>query len=245
MKADAATYPPLDTPKPVAEGIWIVDSGPLKLIGLPLPVRMTVIRLASGALLLHSPTRFSVELKGQLEQLGSIDHLIAPNTAHWTFLKGWQAHQPGATTWAAPGLRERSQVRRSGVRLDHDLGAEAPAVWSQEIEQIVVRGGAGFAEVAFFHKSSRTLVLTDLIVNLEPKKVPLVLRPAAHLLGATAPNGRAPAYLRGIVRLKREEARSAARRLVSLDPERVIFSHGAWFHEDGTDRLRKSLSWLL
>lgn len=27
---EAATYPPLDLLKPVAEGLWIVDSGPLR-----------------------------------------------------------------------------------------------------------------------------------------------------------------------------------------------------------------------
>ena len=28
-------YPPLDAPKPVADGVWIVDSGPQRVLGLP------------------------------------------------------------------------------------------------------------------------------------------------------------------------------------------------------------------
>src|SRR5688500_7590184 len=121
MKPEQITYPPLDVPKAVADGVWIVDSGPIGVLGLPLPVRMTVIRLATGGLLHHSPTRFSFHLKDELELLAPVEHLVAPNSAHWTFVKEWQSHLPQATTWAAPGLRRRGQVRRSGVRLDHDL----------------------------------------------------------------------------------------------------------------------------
>ncbi|TIN32662.1 MAG: hypothetical protein E5Y32_33125 [Mesorhizobium sp.] len=103
MKPEDATYPPLDVAKPVAPGVWIVDSGPLSVMGIPVPVRMTVIQLGNGGLPLHSPTRFAFELRRQLEQIGLILHLVAPNRAHWTFLKEWQSHVQGLPTWAAPG----------------------------------------------------------------------------------------------------------------------------------------------
>ncbi|HEV7254340.1 MAG TPA: DUF4336 domain-containing protein [Mesorhizobium sp.] len=246
MKAEEIAYPPLDTPKPVAENLWIVDSGPIKVMGLlPLPIRMTVIRLSGGGLLLHSPTPFRFALKQELDALGRVEHLVAPNSAHWTFVKEWQSHLPDALTWAAPGLRDRAPVRKSGVRLDRDLGEAAPEAWAGEIEQVVVPGGGGFAELAFFHKPTRSLVLTDLVLNLEPRKLPLAMRPLAYVTGITAPGGRAPIYLRKIVRAEGERARAAARRLVALGPERVIFTHGKWFEQDGAARLRRSLSWLL
>jgi len=50
---------------------------------------------------------------------------------------------------AAPGLRERSQVKASGLRIDRELGDTAPADWAGEIETVVVPGGLGFREVAF------------------------------------------------------------------------------------------------
>ncbi len=105
-----ATYPPLDVLKPVAEGVWIVDSGPLRALGIPLPVRMTVVRLGDGSVWLHSPTRYDAGLHRAIAALGPIRHLVAPNIAHWTFLKDWQAQCPEALTWAAPNLRERRQV---------------------------------------------------------------------------------------------------------------------------------------
>ena len=87
-------YPPIDVPKPVADGVWIVDSGPLKAFGLSLPVRMTVVRLANGDLWLHSPTRYDDALRAELEGHGRIRHLVAPNVAHWMFVRDWQQRCP-------------------------------------------------------------------------------------------------------------------------------------------------------
>lgn len=240
-----AAYPPLDVLKPVADGIWIVDSGPLHFMGLALPVRMTVVRLRSGDLWLHSPTRFRPELKAAIEALGPIRHLVAPNAAHWTFLRDWQAQCPEALTWAAPGLRKRPQVRKSGLRVDRDVPQETPAEWASDFELAVVPGAMGFREVTVFHHLSKTLILTDLVVNLEPERLPFATRMFARITGTLAPDGRAPAYLRLIVRGRRKDAAQAMERLLALAPERVIFAHGRWFEHDGATALRRSMRWLL
>jgi hypothetical protein len=239
------TYPPLDVLKTVFDNVWIVDSGPLKAGGLiPLPVRMTVIRLHDGSLLLHSPTRFDHGLKQELEVIAPVRHVVAPNSAHWIFVKQWQQHMPDAITWAAPGLRQRSQVKKSGVRLDHDLG-RATALWPEELQQVHVPGIGGFREVCLFHTPSRTLIMTDLVQNLEPEKFPLPIRPFAALAGVTAPDGKAPIYLREIVKAKGDIAKIAGRQLVALQPERVIFTHGRWFETDAAAQLKRSLHWLV
>lgn len=242
---EPAGYPPLDTIKPVAEGVSIVDSLLPGGLGSLLPVRMTVIRLPDGDLLLHSPTRFSHDLRNRLEAIGRIRHLVAPNIAHWTFLEDWQAACPGATTWAAPGLRDRRQVRQSRVRLDHDLGDAAPAEWGGDLTLVTVPGGLDFHECALFHQPTRTLVLTDLVLNLEARKLPVLVLPLARLLGVVAPGGMPPVYLRAVIRLRRDEAARAAARLLALQPERVIFAHGRWFRQNGTVELRRSLRWLV
>lgn len=239
------TYPPLDTPKPVADNVWIVDSGPLRAFNVPLPIRMTVIRQGDGGLLLHSPTRFSKELHGQLMAIGPIRHLVAPNAAHWTMMREWQQEEPQAVAWAAPGLQQRSQVKRSGIRFDGTLGDSGAPGWPPELEQIDVPGIGGFHEIAMFHRPSRTLVLADLVQNLESSKMPLMLRPLLTALGTTAPHGKAPTYLRMLIKLRGEAARRAGARLVGLSPERVIFAHGRWFREDGTKQLQRSLQWLV
>lgn len=239
---EEATYPPLDTPKPFAEGVWIVDSGPLDAMGLKLPVRMVVIRLSNGELFLHSPTRFTPELAEALRGVGTVRHLVAPNIAHWIYLADWQRAFPEATTWGAPGLRSRAQVRASDVRIDVDLAQDAPPAWFGEINQGLV-AGAGFNEVWFFHPASRTLLLVDLIENLEVAKLsPLaatVMRTAAATQGTTA------RYLRPAIRLGGAAAKESIRAAIACAPERVLFAHGAPFENEGTERLRHAFAWLL
>ncbi len=117
---------------------------------------------------------------------------MAPNIAHWTFLKEWQTHCPEALTWAAPNLRQRGQVRRSGLRIDRVLDDAAPPEWAADLRQVVVPGGLSFREVAFFHGASRTLILTDLVLNLEPAKMPALLRPLLRRLRRAAARRRMP-----------------------------------------------------
>ncbi|HEX3347598.1 MAG TPA: hypothetical protein VHS58_05805 [Acetobacteraceae bacterium] len=241
---EPTAYEPVDVPKPVAQDVWIVDSGPKHVLGLPIPVRMTVIRLPSGELLLHSPTRYSARLRQELERFGPIRFLVAPNSVHWTFIDGWQRALPDARTLAVPGLRKRRQVRRSGLRIDGELCEQPPADWGGAIELVAVVGAAGFTEMAFFHRPSRTLVLTDLVQNFEPHRLPTPARLLMRLAGANAPNGRAPIDLRAIVLLRGHRSKAAARRLIALTPERLVFAHGRWYERDATEALRRSLAWL-
>ena len=238
------TYPPLDTLKEVGDGLWIVDSA-LSLAGIPLPVRMTVVRLADGGVWLHSPTRYVPSLREEIERLGPVAHLVAPNSAHWVFAKDWQAAFPQAASWAAPGLRERWQVKRSGLRIDHDLASWPPEVWAADLDQLLVTGGMGLREVVFLHRGSRTLILTDLVQNFEADRLGPLVRPFVRLGGGLAPDGMAPPHYRAAMNLRRREVREAARKMLDWTPERVVFAHGAWFDHDGTARLRRSLRWLL
>lgn len=242
--AHAISYPPLDVPKPVVDGVWIVDAASLHAGGLPLPLRMTVLRLAGGELLLHSPIPYSPSLRRALERLGRIGHLVAPSFGHWMFLRDWQAACPNAITWAVPGLKDRGQVRRSGLRIDAELGDRVPRSWGDEIASVLVAGPV-FKEVALFHRPSRTLLLTDLVINLEADLLPLPARALARLLGIVAPDGKAPLYLRLLLRLNRSATAAAARRLVDFAPDRVIFAHGQWFDRDATGELRRALAWLI
>jgi Domain of unknown function (DUF4336) len=240
-----AAAPANPRPEAVADGIWIVDSKPIKVAGgMPLPIRMSVIRVASGDLLLHSPTQYADDLKSAMEALGPIRHLIAPSVGHWMFLRDWQRACPAAKTWAVPGLKDRAQVRKAGIRIDAELGDDAPAPWAGEIDQVLVRAPV-FKEVDFFHRASRTLLLTDLILNVEPGRLSPFFRLMARALGILAPDGKAPAYVRALLKLNRGETARAGARLVAFDPERVIFAHGSWFERDGAQQLRRSLSWLL
>jgi hypothetical protein len=240
---DRIGYPPLDRLKKVSDEIWIVDSGPMKAGGLSIPIRMTVIRLSTGDLLLHSPTKMTDALVAELQQLGPVRHLVAPSIAHWTFLPEWQEAFGDAEVWAVPGLRDRPQVRSSGLRIDHDLSSDTPEAWASDIEQGLVHGGVGFTEAYLFHRTSRTLVLVDLIQNLQSSRLPPLTAAVAKLSRATI--GRTAAHVRVVTALGGAEAKEQIRHLLSLEPERVVFAHGRWFPSGAAERLRQAFDWLL
>lgn len=240
------TYPPLDVPKPVAEDVWIVDSGPHRVLGaLCFPVRMTVLRLADGRLWLHSPTRWRSVLVDLLQDLGRIRHIVAPSGTHWTHLFGWHNACPAALVWAAPGVARKFARARQPVPVRAELGDAPPGDWAGQIEQTAFRGRGGFTEIAFFHRASGTLILTDAVQALEPARLDLPTRLFARAVGATG--GETPAHLRWVLGSAAHRAanRAAAERLLALAPRRVIFAHCAWFRDDAPARLERAFAWLL
>ncbi len=244
----ATGYEPLDTLKPVAPGlcadIWIVDGPPVRFYGAAFPTRATIIRLKGGGLWVHSPTRLSEDLAGAVEALGPVRHLVAPNWIHYAYIGDWHARFPEAETWAAPGVEARAA--RHGMRLhfDHALSGEAPAAWAGEIGQMIVRGSRLHREAVFFHRASRSLILTDLIENFEAQKLPWYLRPLARLAGVLDPDGKAPLDMRLSFRRGRREARADVERMIAWAPERVILAHGRWYPRDGVAELRRAFRWL-
>ena len=238
------TYPPLDMPKPVAEGVCVVDGGPQTVLGMPIPIRMTVLRLADGGLWLHSPVRYTPGLAAALLALGPVRHLVSPGTAHWTHLPDWQAAFPAAKLWAPHGVVERARDQGAALRADGVLGPEPPADWAGQIGQDALQG-VGFVEIAFFHRPSRTLILTDTVQAMEPARLPWAMRLLVRALGAAGPEGGTPRHVRLVLARHRDHNRDAVRRLVALDPVRVIFAHGAWYAADGAARLRRAFAWLL
>jgi hypothetical protein len=160
------------------------------------------------------------------------------------FLKNWQSAVPDALTFGAPGLAGRSQVRTAGVRINRELDDGTPTEWAEDLAAVLM-SAPFFCEVAIFDKRSRTLILTDIVQNRDPRIFPRPVQPLAHLLGITKPGGRAPVYLHLLLQLGGRSVQSAARRLVAFSPQKVIFAHGEWFENQATERLRRSLHWIL
>lgn len=238
-------YEPLNTLKPVAENIWIVDGEAISFYGLPYSTRMTVVRLSNDDLLLHSPIALNDDLKRQIDGLGRVRHLVSPNWIHYAFIPEWVEAYTETISWASPKVRERSKKFGVPVVFDRDLGDISEVEWSDELEQMIVRGNKYHEEVVFFHRSSKTLILTDLIENFEACNIPLWFRPLARLAGILDPDGKAPVDMRlGFLKGKRE-LRKAVQRMIEWAPDRVILSHGRWYTEKGAEELWRAFRWVL
>ncbi len=252
---DADPYPPLATLKPLAEGVWIADGPVIRMkyvlgSALPFPTRMTVVRLDDGGLWLHSPTAPDPALRAEIDALGPVRALVAPNRLHWWWLGDWQADHPDATVYAAPRVAEAVEAGAGfgegegperPPRIDRILG-DAPE-WP-ELDQILIESRL-MTEAVFHHRASRTLILTDLVENFEPDKVHGWLgRQLMRLGGVMDPNGSTPRDLRlTYTRAQRETLRAAAERMIAWAPERVILAHGRIYDHDATAELRRALAW--
>lgn len=243
------TYPPLDTPKPVADGVWIVDGPTVRFgfgpISMPFPTRATIIRLPGGRLFVHSPTALTEDLRAAVDGLGTVAWIIAPNRIHYTWVPDWHADYPSAGVWLAPRIREQAEGH---AKLDfpaEELEGAARYPWDDAIATLPAPGDY-MTEFVFFHRESRTLILTDLIENFEADKLPhgpmgLLVR----LDGAADPHGGMPRDMRLTYYRHRDALRTAVETMVAWSPERVILAHGRWFDRDGTAELERAFAWLL
>jgi hypothetical protein len=244
-------YTPINTYKPLAERIGIVD-GPLvymtypvlRFLTIPFPTRMTVIRLDSGDLLLHSPTVFDEPLAAALCAMGPVRHIVSPNLIHYAHVAEWADRFPDAVVWASPRVRERAQSQGVAVHFDDDLGADAPAEWRDDLRQAVIPG-TFVDEVVFFHIGSQTLVLTDTIQNFELDKIKQPYRALVWAARAYAPRGQMPIDLRSTFLPKKQQAGEVVRRILSWQPQRIIVSHGKCIEHDAEAALRFAFRWAL
>ena len=241
-------YPPLYTLKPIDDNIWLVDGPIIHMqqfgLNVPFPTRMTVIRLDDGALMVHSPIQPSAQIYTELDRLGEVKHLISPNKIHYASIGLWSDHYPDAICWASPGVRERAQQHQIEIRFDQDLKDTAESAWSDEVDQLIFKGGKFMHEVVFFHKASSTLILADLIENFEASKVSVWIRWLLKLAGNLDPDGKMPIDLRMTYLGKHALACESYRRMLSWQAERIIIAHGRCYESAGVQELKRAFRWL-
>ncbi|GLQ55518.1 DUF4336 domain-containing protein [Devosia nitrariae] len=242
---DQATYPPLNTLKPVAEDVWIVD-GPIIRFGMPwpkmpFPTRMTVIRIGRD-LFIHSPTPLTGELAREIAGIGAPRWIIGPNRIHYWWIPDWHAAYDDAQVFLAPRIRQQA-----GGRIDFEcetLDRTSGYPWDEALATLPVVGEY-MTEMVFFHRPSRTLVLTDLIENFEPAKLgSILMRWLTRLGGVQDPDGQMPRDMRLTYAANQAGLKAAVKRMVEWDPERIILAHGRWYHSDGKAELERAFRWL-
>ena len=104
--------------KQFGQGVWIADGPDAVIAGFHYPTRMAVIRLSGGRLFIWSPIRLTDALQGEVETLGHVRHIVAPNSLHHLSLPEWKRACPDAKIHAPPGLRKK----RKDIVFDADLG---------------------------------------------------------------------------------------------------------------------------
>lgn len=219
--------------------IWVADGPDVSFFSFPYPTRMALVRLTDGGLWVWSPIALTEGLAEAVAALGPVRHLVAPNKLHHLFLAEWAERWPEARLHAAAGLARR----RKDLHFDGELGDTAPPEWRGQIDQVVFRGSFALAEVLFFHRASRTLLVTDLVQKLEPERFSPFQRLVMRLDGLLGPDGSAPRELR-LTFWRRKAARTAARTALAWNPESLLIAHGRSLPSGGRAAFARALRWL-
>jgi hypothetical protein len=225
----------------IAGQIWLCPY-PVRLAGTSFGARMTVIRLASGQIMLHSPCQITAALADEISALGPVVHIVVPGNFHHLHATSAQAAFPGAKTWICPGI----ETKRPDLKYDGILGDLAPADWMGEIDQVLVRGTRIMREVAMYHRASRTLILVDLIENFTDATpniggaLKFWFKYVMRMWGKPRP---APEYRLGWS--DRTAAAKSLRRILAWDFQRIVLSHGDLIDQDAHDVAAKAWSSIL
>jgi len=126
------------------------------------------------------------------------------------------------------------------ISFDRDLGADAPPEWAGEINQMIVEGSKVHREVVFFHKTSKTLILTDLIENFEAGALPFWFRNLVKLVGIVDPDGKMPVDMWTTFRKRKGELRGYVERMIAWAPDYIVLAHGRCYDRDCVAELRRA-----
>lgn len=225
---------------PWADNLWTIDGEPVPFFTVPYPTRMTLARLQDGALMVISPIRLADCDIHAIEALGPVRYLIAPNKIHHLFLTEWSERYPEAKLYAAPGLAKK----RGDLDFAATLGDAPEPEWASDLDQVLLAGSSALTEVVFFHRESRTLIVTDCIQRFPPKSLNLIHRLIMWADGMLGKHGGMPREWRASFK-NRRAARAAVERMIAWDPKGIIIAHGEPVREDGAAYLRESFHWLL
>ncbi len=224
----------------LGQGAHVIDHR-LSLAGLQIGARTSLLRLRDGGLLLISPGRMDDAVRAQVEGLGPVRALAAPNRFHHLFLGQASRAWPEAKVLMPPTLQEKLKAAGRDLAPHAVLGDEPPEVLEGSVLTHRVKGIPKMEEVAFFHPASRTLVLTDLCFNFQ-KLEGLWTRVALTLYGAGGRFG--PTYLERFLMKDKKAVRRSVDHLLSWDFDRVIVSHGDVLETGGHAALKESFTWL-
>ncbi len=217
--------------------LWVAET-PFRFLGLEVGTRMTIVRLPDGDLLLHSPVRLDDGLRREVEALGRVAHLVAPNKLHHLFLDDWITAFPNASLFVAPGLEtKRADLAPTGI-----LGDAPEPAWADVLDQVAMQGFSFANEVVFFHRASRSLILTDTAFNVGPEGAPAT-RLFFKLNGVY--DRLTPTLLERILIRDRDAFRAGLERILAWPFERVIVCHGAIKESGGREELVRGYGWLL
>lgn len=228
------TEPHLLLTELVEDRIWYAQQ-PLKLGPINLTTRMTVVKLATGTLWVHSPIMPTPALQAELSTLGAVHYVVAPNRSHHLFFLQFLAAHPAATGFIAEGLSDK-RPDLAGFPL---LTGQMP--WQSDLQGFFIEGLPIINETVWFHTQSGTLILTDLLFCFSLRNRGLTAFIAA-LLGVYGKPGMSRTMKLAVK--NRQVLRRSIEPLLNLPVQRIVLAHDEIIVDAARDKLTQAFAWL-
>jgi len=221
---------PLQLPlmRRLADNLWIIRY-PQSLLGMQVGRTVTVIRLNSGELVIHSTGPFSPSDVAAIRERNRPAMIVEATLFHHTFSKHGLAAFPGIPCAAPEGF--------AGATAPMSILAEK---WPGELAVLELAGMPKLREHVLLHRPTRTLIVADLVFNFGPsatawtrfffrrvsgiREYPGVSRLFRSLIRDRA------AFIRGIDQL------------LAWDFDRVVVAHGDIIETGGRAQLQRALA---
>lgn len=233
----------------IDQDIWVAEQ-PMRYFGLSVGARMTAIRLQNREIVVISPIQMTEALIAQLDDIGTVAYIIAPNLYHYFFAADFKARYSTATFWAAPGLKEK----RPELPIDYviepiTVDASGSELWNcldfSLFEGFRTLGATGIDrlnECVFFHRDSRTLIITDTAFHFDDS-FPLLTRLATKMGGGY--KTLSPSVLEKIATRDKAKIKQSVNKVLEWDFERVIMAHGSIIETNGRELFRRGYKTFL
>ncbi len=219
--------------------LYMAEGPTVSFYGFPYPTRMAAAVLSDGCVWVWSPVALTEELSHAVDSLGVVKHIVSPNKIHHLFLEEWKQKWPSAILYASPGLINR----RPDLKFASELGDSPHTAWAKDIDQVIFRGSFAMEEVAFFHRTSRTAIVCDLVQRHPISKMTGWRGALMSLDGLVGPRGSTPREWRATF-LRRSRARAARDKVLSWNAERLLIAHGECSQTNAAAILADALSWI-
>lgn len=175
----------------VADNLWTLDQK-FGILDVQVPLRMVVIRLSpasGGGLWIYNPIAATQECLSQIRaletQYGPVKHLVLGSVAieHKNYAGVFAQKFPSAQVWLQPGQYSvpvdlpSNWLGFPGGRTRVLPNNVADTPWAKDFDQatlgpLISRDGC-FGETAFFHRATKTLIVTDTVVQIDERPPPI------------------------------------------------------------------------
>lgn len=205
---------------------------PLSVLGTQHGRTVSVIRLSSGKLVIHSTAPFTPADVARIHTFGEPAWLVEAMLLHDTYAAEGRQHFPGLPFLGPPGFGEVVKFPVSPL-------LPPPDEWAGEIQVVRVRGAPKLEEHAFLHVGYRTLIVADLVFNFSEKERGWDRFFHRHIAGFK----RYPGMSRIFKWCVSDPLafRESVGEILQLDFDRIIPGHGGIIECGGKEKLRAAM----